>query len=236
MVPSSKTPSRERVAILQWVASLGAVTAESLAEHECCGIASARAQLQAAVRAGMLSCTRPLHAKPALYAVTTAGLRASGTLGVEPCRITAANASHAIACALAAARLERAYPDHRVSGERELRSAERACGRPLASAALGVGPDGATLLHRPDLVLWPATGPGALPLAVEVELTVKAPRRLLGICMAWARCRCVTGVLYLASPPVLRPLARAIEQAQANDRIVVLALGDTVTLTQTLST
>ena len=63
-----------------------------------------------------------------------------------------------------------------------------------------------------------------LPVAVEVELTVKAPRRLLEICLGWARCRCVAGTLYLAAPEVQRPLARAIERAQAGERIVVVTL------------
>jgi ribosome biogenesis protein Nip4 len=59
---------------------------------------------------------------------------------------------------------------------------------------------------------------------VEVELTVKAPRRLLEICRAWARCRCVAGVIYLAPPEVARALGRAIEKAQAHERVVVVAL------------
>ena len=76
---------------------------------------------------------------------------------------------------------------------------------------------GAPLLHRPDLVLWPAERRRALPVAVEVELTVKAPRRLLEICRAWARCRCVAGVLYLAAPEV-RAAARAGDRAGARRR------------------
>ncbi|HTD08983.1 MAG TPA: hypothetical protein VK680_08845, partial [Solirubrobacteraceae bacterium] len=44
------------------------------------------------------------------------------------------------------------------------------------------------------------------------------------ICRAWARSRCVAGVLYLASPDVERPLARAIAQAQAAERIAAVPL------------
>jgi hypothetical protein len=222
MVPNRKLPSPERAAIVQWVARLGAVTAESLAVHERLTVAAARARLQAAVRAGLLSCSRPLSGQPALYTATSAGIRATGSRGLDPCRVSAANAGHALACATAASKLEHAYPDYRVMGERELRCAERGRGVALASAALGVNPDGVAQLHRPDLVLWPEAEPSGLPLAIEVELTVKAPRRLLGICMAWARCRCVAGVLYLAAPEVLRPLERAVEQAQAGGRILVL--------------
>jgi hypothetical protein len=176
----------------------------------------------AAERDGLLSRSRPLAGEPALYTITRAGLRVSGVHGLDPCRVTVANAPHAIACAGVAAALERSYPDHRVLGERELRRDERARGVELASARLGRAPDGGPLLHRPDLVLWPV-GVG-LPVAVEVELTIKAPRRLRAICTAWARCRCVSGVLYLAPPEVGRALARAIERINARERIVVVPL------------
>src|SRR5207237_5477139 len=119
--------------------------------------------------------------------------------GLQPCRVSPANALHLIACAAVAAGLERCYPDHSVMGERELRRQERARGAPLASARVGSGPAGEQPLHRPDLVLWPAAAGGGLPVAVEVELAVKAPRRLAAICRGWARCREVAGVLYLAT-------------------------------------
>ena len=67
-------------------------------------------------------------------------------------------------------------------------------------------------------------GRGELPVAVEVELTVKAPARLAGICRAWARSREVSGVLYLATAEVLPPLARAVESARAGECLIVLAL------------
>jgi hypothetical protein len=224
MVRTSGTYSPERVETLRWAARMGAVTADALADRQGASLASARSRLQGAERDGQLSCWRPLAGQPALYAVTRAGLRASGLEGLDPCRVTVANAAHAIACAGVAAALERCYPDHSVLGERELRRDERARGVELASARLGRAPDGGPLLHRPDLVLWPNGAGSGLPVAVEVELTVKAPRRLRGICMAWGRCRCVSGVLYLAPPEVGRALARAIERASAGERIVVVAL------------
>jgi hypothetical protein len=122
--------------------------------------------------------------------------------------------------------LEHAYPDHYVMGERELRRDEREAATQLASALLGRGPGGTPLLHRPDVVLWPqeASSDERLPVAVEVELTIKAPRRLIEICRAWARCRCVAGTLYLVAPDVERPLARAIAQAQATGRVAAVPL------------
>lgn len=224
MVRASHPLPPEKLALLRWTVSLGAVTAEALALREDRTLASARARLRVAERAGLLARKRLLVGAPALYTLTRAGLRASGLRGFELSRVTAVSAAHAIACAQAAAMLERAYPDHRVMGERELRHEERESGARLASACLGVGPGGAQLLHRPDLVLWPAGSGEQLPVAVEVELTIKSPQRLLEICRAWARCRCVGGTLYLAAGDVQRGLARAIERAQAGERIVVVAL------------
>lgn len=231
MIHETPTLTRDRAAVLHWVASIGAVTAEALAEIQRCGIASARAQLAAAERARLLRGRRPLAAVAPLYTITRTGLRACGLRGLEPCRVSAANALHLSTCARAAAHLAGAYPDRRVAGECELRRDERARGRPLASACLRVGPDGQQLLHRPDLVLWPAgpsgtvdAGSSQLPVAVEVELTVKAPRRLLEICRAWARCRIVDGVIYLATPGVERALARALESVQAGGHVVVVPL------------
>ncbi len=219
-------PSPERVAIMQWVASMGAVTAEALADHLGVTAAAARGQLQVLARAGLLSRKHLLAAQPALYTLTRAGMRTCGLRGLDPCRVSPSNAYHLIVCAGVAAAIERCYPDHTVLGERELRRDEREHGMPLASARLGAAPDGGPLLHRPDLVLWPdrSEDGGGLPVAVEVELTIKAPRRLTDICQAWARCRVIAGVLYIAPPKVERALERAIDRAQAHEQIVVVGL------------
>jgi DNA-binding MarR family transcriptional regulator len=225
MVPDRKSTCTPRqLETLRWTAGLGAVTAAALAQHDGLALASARARLLALERAGLVKRTRLLAERPALYTLTRAGARTAEVRGLEPCRVSVANAPHAIACAQAAAALERAYPDHRVMGERELRREEHEAGTALASAVLGTGPDGAPALHRPDLVLWPDGPHERLPVAVEVELTVKAPARLLEICRAWARARCVAGTLYLAAEQVERPLERAIERARAGERIALVPL------------
>jgi hypothetical protein len=223
MLTATQMLPPEREAIVRWTARMGAVTAEALAFRHGISVASARARLLGAERAGLLSRRRPLNGQPALYTITQAGLRACGLRGLEPCRVSASNALHSIACAEVAAALERCYPDHRVIGEREVRRDERECGRPLASAHLGLAGSG-PLLHRPDLVLRPTRSADGLPVAVEVELTLKAPRRLAAICTAWARCRCVAGTLYLVAPEVEPALGRAIEAARASERIAVVPL------------
>jgi hypothetical protein len=224
MVEQQPTISRERMDVLQWTARMGAVTAEALADRQRTAVATAGSRLRAAEKRGLLSRRAPLAGRPALYTITRAGLRASGSRGLQPARVSPANASHLIVCAQVAAALERCYPDHSVLGEPELRRDERDCGRPLASALLGTVRDGQPLVHRPDLVLWPQGVSTGLPVAVEVELTVKSQRRLSGICLAWARARCVAGVLYLAAPDAERALARVLALLDAGGRIVLVPL------------
>jgi hypothetical protein len=221
---STHTHTQERLALVEWVARIGVVTAEALAIREGCTVASARARLSGARRAGLLARERPLTDQPAVFTATRAGLRASSLVGVAPARVSAASARHAIVCAAVAAALERRYPDHRLVGERELRRQESLPGVPVASASLGFGARGDRLLHRPDLVLLSPVAEGAAPVAVEVELTVKAPRRLLAICRAWARARHLAGVLYVVTPEVRGPLERAITEARASAAITQIPL------------
>ena len=224
MVPIGNAHSPELLEILRWTVRLGAITAPALAEHGGWTLASARARLSAAERAGLLRSRRVLADAPPLYTATRAGVRASGLHGYEPPRVSVTGAAHAIECARVAAALEHAYPDHRLMGEHELRRAERDAGTTLASARLERRRHGVPQMHRPDLVLWPQDPDEPLPVAVEVELTIKAPRRLLEICRAWARCHRVAGILYLATPEVQRALERAIERTEARERIAVVGL------------
>lgn len=210
--------------MLGWIGSLGAASAEALAHHLDVSLASARARLSVGRRNAWIAFSRPLAGRPALYTATAAGLRAAGMRGIEPARVSAAGAAHLLACAHAAAALERCYPEHRVIGERELRQHEREHGHRSARVELGAGAPGEPRLHRCDLVLWPNAHLGTMPVAVEVELTTKAPIRLSAICRAWARSREIAGVLYLAPPHVARALQRAVDCAQAQEQIVIVGL------------
>jgi hypothetical protein len=77
---------------------------------------------------------------------------------------------------------------------------------------------------------WRSSPPRGGVLAVEVELSIKAPACLAAICRGWARARHIDGVYYLAAPSVEGALARAIRETRAEDRITVLPLEDTTAL------
>jgi DNA-binding Lrp family transcriptional regulator len=67
-----------------------------------------------------------------------------------------------------------------------------------------------------------ATTPSLLPVAVEVELTIKGKGELMANCRAWARCRYVEAVLYFAETRgVEEKLLEAIEECKAEEKIVV---------------
>ncbi len=212
------THDRSTVAILDWLAAIGAGSAGELAAS--CGLSqrATGARLRAMEGAGLTRSLRMLHGAPALHVLTRRGLRAAGRPELEPVAISASGFAHLLAVARVAVALGNA--GHRVGGERELRAWERAEGRPLASAEVGLARDGTVALHRPDLVCW---GDGA-PIAVEVELTVKAPARLRTIVRGWARSRLVGGVVYYATPSAARALRRALRSESAGERVVVVPL------------
>jgi hypothetical protein len=214
----------EQIEIVRWTASLGAITADALALRLGRTPASARSRLGIVCRRGLLKRERLLTGRPALFTPTRAGLRACDASGIGTRSIAVQSVNHLIACAAAAAALERCYPDHRLVGERELRRDERKRDRPLAAALLGTLPNGDSARHYPDMVLWPSADYDSSPIVVEVELTIKAPERLLDICRAWGRCRNVAGVLYLAAPKVERALTRAIADAYASEKVIVVPL------------
>ncbi|MFI4993428.1 MAG: hypothetical protein ACHQCH_07420 [Solirubrobacterales bacterium] len=154
---------------------------------------------------------------------TADGLRwqALARLGVY--RVSPGGFQHAWEVASAAVSLHGVLPGWEVLSEREIRLQESDGDELMASVKLGELPGGRPALHRPDLAL---VSPEGQVVAVEVELSVKAPRRLAGICRAWARARHISGVYYLATPAAARAVERAIAETRAEDRIVVLGLGE----------
>jgi hypothetical protein len=108
------------------------------------------------------------------------------------------------------------FGHERLITERELVQAERVERAPIASAKLGNLPSGNPRLHRPDLAIIA----GAQPIAVEVELTPKAPRRLEAILRGWRRASWVAEVHYHCEPgPTRRAVERAVERTHVEQRV-----------------
>jgi hypothetical protein len=214
---TTNTIDRAGTAMLAWLATTGAAPAEELAAAGGVTVRAAQSRLRSLERGRLAMSQRLLHGEPALYALTRRGLLAAGRPELEAVAISASGFAHALAVARVATALREA--GETVGGERELRAFERLEGRAIASASVGLARDGTTAWHRPDLVCWRS---GA-PIAIEVELTVKAPERLRAIVRGWARSRIVAGVVYYAAPAASRAVAAAVAKESAQERVAVLA-------------
>ena len=208
--------------IVGWIGRIGAAGAEHVMGRFAMGHSRAYARLSRLVSDGLLEQKVLLYRKPGLYLATAEGLRWCGLerLGVH--RVGSGGFEHARQVAAAAVALHRGFPGWELLSEREIRVEESDRGELLASARLGELPGGRPALHRPDLAL---ISPDGRVLAVEIELSIKAPRRLAAICRGWARARHVSHVYYLADSAPARAVSRAIAETRAEDRITVLPLG-----------
>lgn len=226
----------QRARTLAWATALGAITVEALSVRDGLSTATAKERLDEAVGLGLLTRHALLVGYSDLYTVTRSGRTVarkhadaggySYPEGLRTARATIKDARHTIACASAMASLERRYPDHRVIAERELHREERTQQRRLASVS--VHRYGQTRSHYPDIVLWPPPTPGdppPLPIAVEVELTMKSKEELTAICRAFARCRHIEAAVYFAETTKLEErLLDTVEQLNAEEKIVVVPL------------
>jgi hypothetical protein len=209
--------------IVGWIGRVGAAGAEHVMGRFGMGRSWAYARLGSMVAGGLLEKQTLLYRRPGLYVATAEGLRWRGLRRLGVFKLSPGGFEHAERVAEAAVALHRAFPGWRVLSEREIRVEEADGGELLASARVGELPGGRPALHRPDLAL---ISPQGRVLAVEVELSVKARRRLAAICRGWARARHVGHVYYLATTQPARAVSRAIAETRAEDRVTVLALGD----------
>jgi hypothetical protein len=214
--------------IVGWVGRIGAAGAEHVMARFAMGRSWAYARLSTLVLGGLLEQKTLLYRQPGLYIATAEGLRWRGLERLGVYRVGPGGFTHARAVASAAVGIHRRFPGWTILSERELRVREADERELVASARLGELPGGRPALHRPDLAL---ISPRGRTLAVEIELSVKAPRRLQAICRGYARARHVSHAYYLATPPAARALARAVSETRSGDRITVLALDEIDKLT-----
>lgn len=204
--------------LLAFVGRHGIVAIEHVMVALGVGQAAAYRRVAACVERGLLARRRLLHSEPSLICATRAGLRYAG-LGLPVAVISPGAVDHWLRCATTAQLLEAEFGPERILTERELRLLERLEGRPIASAKLGQLPSGHPRLHRPDLVVFAARG----VIAVEVELTPKAPRRLTALIRAWRGADWVAEVrYYCAAGATRRGVELAVARTYAEKRVHIL--------------
>ena len=210
--------------IVDWIGRVGAAGAGHVMGRFFMGRSWAYARLSKLVMDGLLEQRTLLYRQPGLYLATADGLRWQGLQRLGVYKVSPGGFQHAQEVANAAVSLHRVLPaGWEVLSEREIRVYENDQDELVASAKLGELPGGRPALHRPDLAL---ISPGGNVVAIEVELTVKAPRRLAAICTAWVRARHISAVYYVAPPAVARAVERAIAETRTEDHIAVLPIDE----------
>jgi hypothetical protein len=156
---------------------------------------------------GLLERDATLRNEPPVLYATREGLRWAG-LGYPVVALSPSLIHHDLRCTSMAQALRQEFPEG-IHTERDLRWLERLEGRPVASAKAGELPSGAPRLHRPDLAAITKQG----VVAIEVELSPKAPRRLEAIMRGWRRASWVAEVRYYCAPgPTRRGVVPAAEE------------------------
>jgi hypothetical protein len=174
------------------------------------------------VEAGLLERQEVLRTEPTLLRATREGLRYVG-LGLPIASFAPGGIEHYLRCASVAQMLSEELPDHRIFTEQEIPVLEDLLGRPAASVMLEDLPDGRARRHRGDLLVVSKDEQDRI--AVEVELTRKAPHRLRSIIRGWRLAPCVSEVRYYCRTGVTHSgVKRAVKavQADAVDKIVVI--------------
>lgn len=196
--------------LVHYVGRLGIVALEHIMAATGVGRTAAYRRVGACIEAGLLERLAILREEPSLLRATRAGLRYAG-LGLPVAKVSPGEVEHMLRCASVAQRTEAHFGADRVLSERELAFAERLEERPIASATV-VENAGRVRKHRPDLAVLADSG----AIAVEVELTPKAPRRLAAILSGWATADHVAEVHYLCTPgAALRGVERALSKVSA---------------------
>ena len=206
--------------LVGWVARMGAVGIGHVQERFGVCRSVSYGVVARLVEASLIERVATLPGDPTLLCTTRQGIAYAG-LGLSPATVTPGAVGHWLACADTALWAERRWGRDSLITERELRFAELDVSKPVASAIVGELPDGRAMLHRPDLVVRD----DGRTMAIEVELTPKAPRRLERIVRSWRRARYVHQVLYLVSPgPTQRAVERAVAATHAEERVIVREL------------
>ncbi|HET8814971.1 MAG TPA: hypothetical protein VFM51_08445 [Solirubrobacterales bacterium] len=202
----------------------GAMTIEQVMRAMGCGRTATYRRFARCESGGLVErCPIPGLESSVLRA-TREGLRYAG-LGLPVAAISPATVGHMVRCTSAALHVGERVGHERVLTEREILFEEQIRGKPLASVRVGMF-RGQPRVHRADIALLSDSG----TIAIEVELTPKAPARLRQIVRAWLMAihsGAVSEVHYLCAPgQTFRAVERAVLGAGAKGHIAVLDVGE----------
>lgn len=215
--PAECLPATRDRELVRFVGRHGAVSIRHVMAALGVGQTMAYRRVAECIERGLLERLPLVRSEPSLLRATREGLRYAG-LSLPVAVVSPGSVEHWLRCASVALDLEAEYGPERILSERELRLAERIESQAVASAKVGELPSGAPRLHRPDLAVLT----GERPIAFEVELTPKAPRRLEQLIRAWRRASWVAEVRYLCAPgQTRRAVERAIHKTRAEGRVQI---------------
>jgi hypothetical protein len=207
--------------LVRLVGRHGVVTIEQVMRAMGVGRTATYRRAAALIEAGLLERLDLLRSEPSLLRATREGLRYAG-LGMPVAKIAPGAVDHWLRCTEVAIKAARHYGKDRILTEREIALAEAIEGRPIASIEVGTI-QGRPRMHRADLAVLREEG----TIAIEVELTPKAPRRLENLLRHWRRAmaaQVVSEVHYLCEPGQTR---RAVERAASKVRAeTVIVIGE----------
>jgi hypothetical protein len=203
-------------ALVRFLGRHGIATVRQVMSEFAIGRTAAYRLAAACMERGLIERDDSLRREPSILYATREGLRWAG-LAYPVAKLSPSLIRHGLRCTSMAQALRGEFPAG-VHTERDLCWIERQEGKPLASAKLGTRPDGGPRFHRPDLAVPTEAG----VIAVEVELTPKAPRRLEAIMRAWRRSPWVSEVRYYCEPgQTRRAVERAILATRSQERVRV---------------
>jgi hypothetical protein len=178
-------PSRVRREVAAYRRLLSALDAGEIALQamRATGVGRTATYRRAAalIEAGLLERLDLLRSFPSLLHATRDGLRYAG-LAMPVAKVSPGAVDHWLRCATVALDLGERYGHDRVLTEREILATEALEERPLGKIPVGlILAHGNQRVHRPDLIV--STDEGRV--AIKVELTPKAPRRLEELLRGW---------------------------------------------------
>jgi hypothetical protein len=197
----------------------GVMTVEQAMRATGVGRTATYRRAAALIEAGLLERLDLLRSEPSLLHATRDGLRYA-KLAMPVAAISPGTVDHWLRCVTAALDLGECYGHDRVLTERDIVSREVIEDRLVGRIPFGrVLAHGNQRFHRPDLIV--ATEEGLI--AIEVELTPKAPGRLAALLRAWRMAvgtKKFSEVHYLCEPGQTRRLVERVAKKVSCDGFI----------------